>query len=91
MFKNSKRYPNLLRDVVERTLEGHSGHLKERTLGAEVFGREPDYDTNLDPVVRTSAVEIHKRIAQYYHEAAHESEIRMIFRPERTCPSFAIR
>jgi hypothetical protein len=68
-----------LRYVVERSLEGHSGHLKERTLGVEVFGREPDYDTNLDPVVRTSAVEIRKRIAQYYHEPGHELEIRIDF------------
>src|SRR5437016_12255802 len=61
LFKNSKRYPTLLRYVVERTLDGHPGELKERTLGIEVFGREPDYDTNLDPVVRTTAAEIRKR------------------------------
>ena len=57
-------------------------------LGVEVFGREPDYDTNLDPVVRTSAVEIRKRIAQYYHEAAHETEIRIDFPPGTYLPEF---
>jgi hypothetical protein len=88
LFKNSKRYPNLLRFVVERSLEGHAGHLKERTLGIEVFGREPDYDTNSDPVVRTSAVEIRKRIAQYYHEAGHEAEIRIDFPPGTYLPEF---
>jgi len=77
-----------LRYVVERSLEGHSDHLKERTLGVEVFGREPDYDTNLDPVVRTSAVEIRKRIAQYYSDAAHESEIRIDFPPGTYLPEF---
>src|SRR5438552_143370 len=46
LFKNSKRYPNLLRYIVERTLEGSPGELKERTLGIEVFGRSPAYDTN---------------------------------------------
>src|SRR5262245_4692029 len=66
LFRNSKRYPTLLRYVVERTLDGHPGELKERTLGVEVFGREPDYDTNLDPVVRITAAEIRKRLAQYY-------------------------
>ena len=77
LFKNSKRYPNLLRYVVERTLDGHPGELKERTLGIEVFGREPDYDTNLDPVVRTTAAEIRKRLAQYYQEPNHETEPRI--------------
>src|ERR1035438_2615207 len=32
-FKNSKRYPILLRYVVEHTLEGHTADLKERTMG----------------------------------------------------------
>src|SRR5579862_2740159 len=77
LFKNSKRYPNLLRYVVERTLDGHPGELKERTLGIEVFGRDPGYDTNLDPVVRTTAAEIRKRLAQYYQEPNHETEPRI--------------
>jgi hypothetical protein len=77
-----------LRYVVEHSLAGHTEHLKERTLGVEVFGRDPDYDTNLDPVVRTSAAEIRKRIAQYYHEAGHESEIRIDFPPGFYQPEF---
>lgn len=88
LFKNSKRYPNLLRFVVERSLQGHTDPLKERTLGIEVFGRDPDYDTNADPVVRTTAVEIRKRIAQYYHDPEHEAEIRIDFPPGSYLPEF---
>jgi hypothetical protein len=77
LFRNSKRYPNLLRYVVERTLDGHPGELKERNLGVEVFSRDPNYDTNLDPVVRTTAAEIRKRLAQYYHDPTHEGELRI--------------
>src|SRR6516164_3332383 len=88
LFKNSKRYPNLLRFVVERALAGHMEPLKERALGVDVFGREPDYDTNLDPVVRTSACEIRKRIAQYYQDVAHETEIRIEFPPGSYVPEF---
>jgi hypothetical protein len=76
-FRNSKRYPNLLRYVVEQALDGHASEIKERTLGIEVFGRNPDYDTNIDPVVRISAAEIRKRIAQYYHDGGHDNEIRI--------------
>jgi len=74
-FSNSKRYPAFLSYAIEKSLAGQSDHLKERTLGVEVFGRQPDYDTNADPVVRVSAAEVRKRIAQYYHEGAKESEI----------------
>jgi hypothetical protein len=77
LFRKSKRYPHLLRYVVEQTLQGQTSQLKERTPGVEVFGRKSYYDTNLDPVVRTTAGEIRKRIAQYYHEAGRENEIRI--------------
>ncbi len=77
LFAHSKRYPALLRWVVERALEGNTSQLKERTLGVEVFGRLPNYDSNADPVVRITAGEIRKRIAQYYHESGRESEIRI--------------
>jgi hypothetical protein len=67
-FQNSRRYPALLRYVVEKTLSGRGEDLKERTLGIEVFHRTADYDTNEDPVVRFSAGEVRRRLAQYYQE-----------------------
>jgi hypothetical protein len=90
LFKNSKRYPNLLRYVVEHTLEGDPTELRERHLGVQVFGREPDYDTNADPIVRATAGEIRKRIAQYYHEQGHEAEIRIELSPGSYVPEFEI-
>jgi hypothetical protein len=77
LFRNSKRYPNMLRYVVEHTLAGRLEEMKERSLGVDVFGRPPDYDSNADPVVRMSAAEIRKRIAQYYHEPKHRDQLRI--------------
>src|SRR5262249_9709692 len=77
LFRNSKRYTGLLRFVVEHRLSGDIECLKERLLGVQVFGRDPDYNTTQDPVVRTSAVEIRKRLAEYYDRPSHESEIRI--------------
>ncbi len=76
-FRNSKRYPALLRFVVERTLDGRSGELKERNVAVDVFGRDPSYDPSTDPVVRISAGEVRKRLAQYYQEPGHGSEVRI--------------
>jgi len=56
LLTNSKRYPVLLAYTVEQALLGNASELKERTIGVEAFGRRPDYDVNLDPVVRTTAV-----------------------------------
>jgi len=71
-FCNSRRYPALLRYVVDKTLSGHGDQIKERTVGVEVFGRVPNYDTNSDTVVRYTAGEVRKRLALYYHDADNE-------------------
>lgn len=75
LFRQSKRYAPFLQHVVRKTIEGKEDSLKERTLGVEVFGRAPDYDSNNDPVVRVTAGEVRKRIAQYYHDPAHHNEL----------------
>src|SRR5580692_6923412 len=75
LFTNSKRYPVLLAYTVEQTLLGNASELKERTIGVEAFGREPDYDVNLDPVVRTTAAEVRKRLSQYYYNPDHAKEL----------------
>ncbi|MGI4829423.1 MAG: hypothetical protein ACRYFU_14695 [Janthinobacterium lividum] len=77
LFSKSKRYPTFLRYIVEHTLAGRTDLLKERTLGIEVFHRQSDYDTNADPVVRITAGEIRKRLAQYYQIPGHEYELRV--------------
>jgi hypothetical protein len=74
-FQNSKRYPGLLRYVVEQSLAGNEEQLKERLLGVQVFGRAADYDTNQDPVVRLSASEVRKRLTAYYQQPQHEREL----------------
>ena len=87
-FTASKRYPQLFRYIVEQTLAGNEDDLKERTLGVEVFHRTPDYDTNLDPVVRLCAAEVRKRLAQYYQLPAHGGELRIDLNPGSYVPVF---
>ncbi len=65
-FRSSKRSIAFLRYVVEQTLAGQADQIKERSIGIEVFGRDPSYDTNVDHVVRTAAAELRKRLATYY-------------------------
>ena len=86
-FCNSKRYPALLRYVVEQTLNGHGDEIKERTVGIDVFGRAPDYDTNLDTAVRYSAGEVRKRLALYYIDLA-DSPVVISLSPRSYRPEF---
>lgn len=87
-FKQSRRFPSFLRFVIDQTLHGQTDMLKERTLGIEIFGREADYDTASDPIVRVTATEIRKRIAQYYQEPGHETELRVSLPAGSYVPQF---
>src|ERR1039458_6198164 len=84
-FRSSKRCSLLLSFVVENAIENRLA-AKERTLGIEVFKRDPDYDTGLDPVVRSTAGEVRKRLAQYYLEPRHELEPRISLPPGAYTP-----
>jgi hypothetical protein len=87
-FSGSLRYPSFLRFIVAQTLEGRASTLKERTLGIEVFGRAPGFDTSGDPIVRVAAAEVRKRVAQYYQEPGHENETRIDLHPGSYVPHF---
>ena len=76
--------------MVEQTLNGSADQIKERTIGVEVFGRDPSYDTNLDHIVRTAATELRKRLATYYVDEKHRSELRMGLIPGSYIPRFAL-
>lgn len=87
-FAHSRRFPSFLRFVVQQTLDGHTELLKERTVGIEVFGKSADYDTGNDPIVRVTAAEIRKRIAQYYQDPGHANELRITLPPGSYVPQF---
>ncbi|MGB6725230.1 MAG: hypothetical protein WBE74_04945 [Terracidiphilus sp.] len=72
-FHSSKQSQELLQYIVDQSLGGHLEMLKERIIGAHVFGRRPDYDTNVDPIVRARAAEVRKRLALYYQTAREEA------------------
>jgi hypothetical protein len=76
-FGSSHRCAKLLKHIVRHALDGNCEVLKERTLGIEVFGREVNYDTSADPVVRITASEIRKRLALYYQVPEHVHSVRI--------------
>jgi hypothetical protein len=90
-FCNSKRYPALLRYIVEKTLEGDQDILKERTIGIEVFGRTVTYDTNSETIVRVTAGEVRKRLQLYYSEQGKNARIRIALPPGAYTAEFSLK
>jgi len=76
-FVGSKRTQDFLQLIVEHALAGEVDSLRERMIGAEMFGRPINYDTGSDSVVRVKATEVRKRLAQYYLEADGKTQVRI--------------
>jgi hypothetical protein len=87
-FRNSKRYPAFFEHIIRETLAGNADSLKERVLGMAVFHRPAAYDANADPIVRVTAGEVRKRIAQFYHEELSAQEVYIDLRPGSYVPEF---
>lgn len=71
-FAGSKRTQEFLRLIVRHSLDGEMDALRERMIGAELFGRPVSYDTGNDSVVRVRASEVRKKLAQYYSDLGQE-------------------
>ncbi len=65
-FRTSKRCREFLEYVVNHTISGPNGTLKERSLGVELFQLPLDFDTGQHTIVRVTANEVRKKLAQHY-------------------------
>jgi len=65
-FAGSRRRQAFLRYVVEETLAGRGSAIKETNIAVDVFGRSNDFDAQTASIVRVTAAEVRKRIAQAY-------------------------
>jgi hypothetical protein len=90
IFKASPRSQHLLQYVVEKALAGDFDLLKERLIGAEVFGRPAGYDTGEDAIVRVAASDVRKRLLQFYGTGGAPGRIRIDLPPGSYLPSFGL-
>jgi hypothetical protein len=65
-FAGSRRRQDFLRYVVEETLAGRGASIKEANIAVDVFGRSNDFDAQTASIVRVTAADIRKRLAQAY-------------------------
>ena len=65
-FRTSKRCREFLEYIVEHTMNGSSGALKERSLGVALFQLPQVFDTGQHTIVRVTANEVRKKLAQHY-------------------------
>lgn len=76
-FAGSERNARFLRYVVELTLDGRSGDVKESVIGTEVYGRTAGYDSKSDSIVRVEAKRLREKLQSFYENEGQDSTVRI--------------
>ena len=88
-FKASPQQTSLLEYVVNQTLTGNADRIKGYTVATEVFGRGPDFDQSVDPVVSIQAGRLRRALEQYYLTAGKQDPIRINIPKGTYVPTFS--
>jgi Tol biopolymer transport system component len=66
IFRRTERLSAFLKFIVERTIAGEGGSLKEQVIAVDLYGKEPAFNTAADPIVRVDARRLRDRLREYY-------------------------
>ena len=76
-FKNSSILSRFLEFVIAESLAGREQELKEYTIGIHVLSRLPDFNPQLDAIVRIHAGRLRRALIEYYYESGKNDPIRI--------------
>lgn len=77
-FVRSPQLSRFLLYICTATFEGRGQTLSEQHVGVAVFGREPDYDSAADTIVRSHALRLRRRLEQYFQRAGQHEPVHLV-------------
>lgn len=77
-FQRSPRLSEFLRHICLLTLTGQESTISEQYLGQALFGRQPEYDSSADTIVRSHALRLRRRLEQYFRRTGRSEELRLV-------------
>ncbi|MEO5807767.1 tetratricopeptide repeat protein [Devosia sp.] len=90
-WEEMSRSPQLgkfLNYIVMRTLDGDGQGIKAYAIAVDVFGRNPDFDPQTDPIVRVQARRLRALLDSYYDGPGRGSFVRLYLPVGRYTPEF---
>ena len=88
ILKNSPVLCQFLHFVVDETLEGNGERIKEYTIGTQVLGRKPDFDPQLDAIVRIHAGRLRRALNEFYSGEGKGDSMRITIPKGGYAPDF---
>jgi hypothetical protein len=77
-FVRSPQLSKFLFYICTATFEDRGQTLSEQHVGVAVFGREPDYDSAADTIVRSHALRLRRRLEQYFQRAGRNEPVHLV-------------
>jgi hypothetical protein len=75
-LRRSGKLRELLAYLLKRAIVVPNTPISEQNIGADVYGRRPDYDTTHDTIVRVQIAQLRKKLERYYEtEGAQDEQI----------------
>jgi adenylate cyclase len=87
-FDASERNRRFLLYVIEEALAGRAGRIKAYSIATEVFGRDVNFDPQLDPVVRMEARRLRRSLERFYLTDGKTSAVRIAMPKGAYAPEF---
>ena len=87
-FSASARNRRFLEYVVEETLAGRADRIKAYNIATSVFGRGPDFNPDLDSIVRIEAGRLRRSLDHYYLTAGSSDAVRILIPKGSYAPLF---
>src|ERR1035438_5636752 len=88
-FAKAARLSQFLLYVCERAILGRLDEVSEQHVGMHVFGRQADYNSNDDNIVRTHARLLRKKLDEYYAAEGKDEPLRILIPKGGYLPVFA--
>jgi adenylate cyclase len=87
-FDASERNRRFLQYVIEETLAGRTERIKAYSIATSVFGREPSFDPQADPIIRIEASRLRRSLERYYLTAGRLDPIHIDIPKGSYIPTF---
>lgn len=90
-FAKSERLSSLLTYLCRTSFNGKGEELNEQKIGHAVFGRNPDYDTSADGIVRTQVSRLRQKLEYYFDIERANEPLRITIPRGNYVPVFELR
>ena len=90
-FDASERNRRFLRYVTDETLAGREERIKAYNIATSVFGRDENFDPQLDSIVRIEAGRLRRSLERYYLTSGRLDPVRIAIPKGCYVPTFAER